>query len=201
MLKIQNSFLSYFMILNSILVIATTSVLGAGMDSTNKTSSIYDFSLKDEKGGVINFKDFQGKVILLTNIATKCGFTPQLKEFQELHDKFSSRGLIIVGIPSNDFGEQTPEGKDKKVTEFCNSSYKVKFLITEMVKVKGKDKHPIFDYIAVKRGGIFNIMWNFEKFLFDVNGNLVDSYRSITKPLDGGLVRKIDELLPLPVKK
>ena len=171
------------------------------MESKSAGSSIYDFSIKDEKGQLVDFKNFKGKVILITNIATKCGFTPQLKDFQQLNEKFSNREFVIVGIPSNDFGEQTPEGKDKKVTDFCSTSYDVKFLITEMVKVKGKDKHPIFDFIAKKRGGIFNIMWNFEKFLFDVNGNLVESYRSITKPLDGGLVRKIEELLPPSVKK
>lgn len=145
--------------------------------------SIYDFKIKSSNNQEIDFSQFKGKKIMITNIATKCGFTPQLDGMEKLHKDYSEKeNLVIVGLPSNDFGGQTPED-EKGVEAFCQLNYGVSFPLSEKIKVKGKEKHPLVAFLEEQRGGLLKgIKWNFEKFLFDENGNYVDSFRSITKP-------------------
>jgi glutathione peroxidase len=147
-----------------------------------ETKKIYDFKIKTTSGGILDFSEFKGKTIILTNIATKCGFTPQLDDLEKLNIEYHDKGLEVIGIPSDDFGGQTPED-DSGVESFCSLNYGVTFKLTEKVKIKGQEKNDLIQFLENSRGGMLKgIKWNFEKFIFDQNGNYVDSFRSLTKP-------------------
>lgn len=149
----------------------------------NAPQSIYDISIKSLQGQVVNFSKFKGKKILVVNVASKCGFTPQYKELQELHETYKDQ-LVIVGVPCNQFGKQEP-GTSEDINTFCQVNYGVDFLITEKIDVKGSAQHPLYCWLTKKA---FNgrkdstVRWNFQKYLIDENGELLDYFYSITKP-------------------
>lgn len=153
-------------------------------------NSFHEMSLKSAKGEKLSFKEFKGKPILLVNIATKCGYTPQLDDLEKLSKKYEGK-LTVVGLPSNDFGGQTPE-ENKKVAEFCRLNYGVSFPLTEKIKVKGSEKHPVYKYLV---GEGKEVGWNFEKFLVDQQGKVVKRFPSGTKPLGEDLTGAIDQLI------
>ena len=155
--------------------------------------SLHDFKLQDAQGKKLDLAQFKGKVVLLSNIATQCGFTPQLDGLEELHDAYKDKGLVVIGVPSNDFGGQNPQN-GQETAEFCRLNYKTEFLTTEKINVKGKSRHQLFDYIASERPGL-NVMWNFEKFIFDKDGKLVESFRSTTKPRSKKVTSLIEKLI------
>ncbi len=147
-------------------------------------SNIYNFRVTSLEGDVINFADFKGKKILIVNTASKCGFTPQYEELEQLHKQYQDR-LVIIGFPANDFKGQEP-GTNEEIKEFCTRNYGVTFLMAEKVSVIGQDAHPLFQYLvkeAQKLGYSDPIKWNFTKFLLDEHGNLVKVFPSITKPM------------------
>ncbi|EQC44470.1 glutathione peroxidase [Bacteriovorax sp. BSW11_IV] len=166
-------------------------ILGFMVSINAFAQSIYDFSLKDENGKEVKFDAFKGKTLLIANIATKCGFTGQLEDLEALYKKYSSQGLMVVGVPSNDFNGQTPEG-NKEVVKFCRLNYGVTFPILEKIVVTGKDIHPLFAYLTKLKDG--SVKWNFEKFLFNKDGEFVDYYLSMTNPMSEKVVKKIDSL-------
>jgi len=147
--------------------------------------SIYDFQIKSLSGKNINFADFQGKIMILVNTASKCGLTPQYQGLQELYDKYKEKGLVIIGFPCNQFGNQEP-GDAKQIQEECLVNYGVSFLITEKIMVNGPETHPIFEYLKQQQGGFLNddIKWNFTKFLVDQKGKVVNRYSPQTEPID-----------------
>ena len=155
--------------------------------------SLYEFSLKGAKGAAIDINSFKGKPLLLVNIATKCGYTGQLDDLENLYKKYSKKGLTIIGIPSNDFGGQTPESNEK-VAEFCRLKYGVSFPLTAKLIVKGDKKHPLVNHIITVAGGK-EISWNFEKFLFDGKGMFVSRFSSSVEPLNSALEKSIKETL------
>lgn len=155
--------------------------------------SIYSFELLDHNRKKLSLNTFGGKVILITNIATKCGYTHQLDDLEKLYSKYKTKGLMIIGIPSNDFGGQTPE-TNEGVAKFCRLKYGVEFPITEKMRVIGKEKGEIFKFLKTLNQNT-DISWNFEKFLFDKNGNFVSHFTSSEKPLDGLLEKEISKLL------
>jgi glutathione peroxidase len=145
--------------------------------------SIYQIKINNLQGEELNLSDFEGKKILFVNVASKCGFTPQYKELQELQDEHKDN-LVVIGVPCNQFGGQEP-GNSDEIQEFCSINYGVSFPITEKIKVKGSEKHPLYKYLTDKKlNGKKNssVKWNFQKYLVDENGNLVDYWYSITKP-------------------
>jgi glutathione peroxidase len=146
--------------------------------------SIYDFNLKTIDGQPTSLKAYHGKVVLLVNVASKCGFTPQYTGLEALYEKYKDRGLVIVGIPANNFAQQEP-GTDAEIKKFCSSKYSVTFPMMSKVSVLGDDKTPLYVFLTGKDtdpkfGG--DIKWNFTKFLFDRNGNPVARFEPNITP-------------------
>lgn len=154
-------------------------------------NSVYDFSFISIDGEEVKLSEFKGKNILIVNTASKCGFTPQYKELQELHEKYKDN-LVIIGFPANNFGEQEP-GSNEEISEFCEVNYGVSFLLAEKVSVKGEDAHPLFKYLTSASNSDFTgeIKWNFEKFLISPEGKLTHRYRSQVKPMDDQILKEI----------
>lgn len=150
-----------------------------------KDSSVYSFSLKDVTGKeTINLADYKGKKILLVNVASECGYTPQYKDLQTLFDANKDR-LVIIGLPCNQFGGQEP-GTGDEIASFCEKNYGVTFPITEKIDVKGENQHPLYQWLTLKQyNGLddFNVKWNFNKFLISEDGKLLAYFSSSVKPL------------------
>lgn len=154
-------------------------------------SSVYDFSFNSIDGKEVKLSQFKGKKLLLVNTASKCGFTIQYKDLEELHKQYG-KSLVIIGFPANNFGNQEP-GSNEDIAEFCEQNYGVTFLIAEKVDVKGENIHPLFKYLTAQPNPDFtgDINWNFEKFLIDEKGKLIHRYRSKIKPLDPVIVNQL----------
>jgi len=161
--------------------------------SSSIFADIYNFDLKNTKGELLSFKNFKGKTLLIVNIATRCGYTGQLDELESLYQKYKKKGLIIIGVPSNDFGSQTPES-NKEVAKFCRLKYGVNFPLSSKVALRGNDKPELYSYLIQKTGGR-EISWNFEKFLINSNGKVVSRFSSSTLPLSSRLDNAIKEAL------
>lgn len=155
---------------------------------TMAQESIYDFKVEGLTGEEINFADFQGKKILIVNTASKCGFTKQYEQLQELHDKHGKK-IVVVGFPANNFGKQEP-GSNEEIESFCKKNYGVTFPMASKVSVRGDDQHALFSWLCDIETPEFsgNIKWNFEKFLIDEKGNLIHRYRSKTSPMDEEII-------------
>jgi len=147
-------------------------------------ASVYDFKLKTIDGKDFSLAKYKGKKILVVNTASKCGFTPQYKELEQLAETYKDK-LVIVGFPANNFGGQEP-GTDAEIKTFCSDLYKVTFPMSTKVSVKGDDIAPLFKYLTTAENPDFTgeIKWNFEKFLLDENGKLIHRFRSKTTPMD-----------------
>ena len=158
---------------------------------SGQTSDLYSFQLEAITGDKISLRSFKGRPLLIVNIATQCGYTPQLKALQELNKTYEPKGLVIIGIPSNDFGGQTPED-NPEVKNFCKENYGVSFPLTKKTIVSGIKKHGLF-VLLTKKGG--EILWNFEKFLIDKKGNLVERFRSGQNPLSKDVIKSINKLI------
>jgi len=153
--------------------------------------SIYDYSFKTIEGKEQHFSDFKGKKILIVNTASKCGYTKQYKDLQELYSSYG-KDLVIIGFPANNFGSQEP-GANAEIAEFCEQNYGVEFLMAEKVDVKGEGINPIFKFLTEQDNPDFKgeIKWNFEKFLLDEKGQLIHRYRSAVNPLDPSIVSQL----------
>lgn len=155
-----------------------------GMTLIMAQTSIHDFSFKTIDGDEKSFADFSGKKILIVNTASECGYTPQYKALQAVHEKYADK-LVIIGFPANNFGKQEP-GSNTEIAAFCEKNYGVTFLMAEKVSVKGDDIHPIFKWLTAQKNASFDgdIKWNFEKFLLDEAGKLLARFRSGVEPDD-----------------
>ena len=150
-------------------------------DSPKKT--IYEFIVKDNKGKDFNFNDLKGKVVLIVNVASKCGFTSQYKDLEEIYQKYKDKGLEIIAFPCNQFLNQEP-GTDEEIASFCSLNYNVSFPIMKKVDVNGENESPIYKYLKSKKAGWFSddIKWNFTKFLVDQNGNVIERFAPTKTP-------------------
>lgn len=168
-----------------------------GAFSQNKTStptSIHQFKAKDIDGNDIDFSKFKGKKLLIVNTASECGFTPQYKDLEALYQKYKNNNFLIIAFPCNDFGGQEPGDKDQ-IKSFCQKNYGVSFLIMEKIKIKGNDAHPIYQWLTQKeKNGVKSstVMWNFQKYLIDENGHLVDYFNSAISPLSDKITKWIE---------
>lgn len=155
---------------------------------------IYDYIVKDNEGRDISLKDFEGKVLLIVNTATKCGFTPQYEGLEALYEKYKDRGFVILDFPCNQFGGQAP-GNSDEIKSFCSLNFGTTFPQFEKVDVNGENESPLFTYLKSQQKGILGgaIKWNFTKFLVDRNGNVTDRFAPSTKPKK--IEEKIEELL------
>lgn len=147
-------------------------------------SSIHTFIAKDINGNLIHLNSFRGKKLLIVNTASKCGLTPQLKDLQALHEAYKDKDLVIIGFPSNNFGKQDP-GTNAEIKNFCKKNYQVSFLMMEKINVRGDSTHPIYKWLCHKsENGVMNskVRWNFQKYLVDENGFLVNVINPWKKP-------------------
>lgn len=156
--------------------------------------SIYDFKAKDAMGAEVNLSEYKGKVLLIVNTATGCGFTPQYDGLQDLYEKYQSQGLEILDFPCNQFGHQAP-GTEEEIVDFCQSRYGVTFRQFAKIEVNGENEHPLYTWLKAQKGGFMGskIKWNFTKFLLDKEGNVIDRYAPTTEP--SKIEEKIKELL------
>lgn len=146
-------------------------------------SVIYDFTAQDLLGNTIDFADFTGKVLLIVNTASECGFTPQFAGLQALHEQYHDQGLVVIGFPCNQFGKQEPND-GAAIGEFCQRNYGVEFLMMQKIDVNGEHAHPIYTWLKSEQGGLLtdDIKWNFTKFLIGRDGKVIDRYAPMTKP-------------------
>jgi len=154
--------------------------------------TLNDIKIKTLQGKDINFSDFKGKKVLFVNVASKCGFTPQYKDLQKLSDTYQEK-LVIIGVPCNQFGSQEP-GDKNEIQEFCTVNYGVTFPITEKIEVKGDNKHPLYSFLTLKENNNkknSSVKWNFQKYLVDENGELIDYWFSITKPFSKKITKHL----------
>jgi glutathione peroxidase len=159
--------------------------------------TIYHLSSKDIQGKEVDFSQYKGKVLLIVNIASKCGFTPQLEELQAVYEHYKEKGLEVIGFPCNQFMFQEPLS-GKGITEFCSLNYGVTFKIMEKTKVIGWSKHPVYKFLTNKsENGVLSQtpMWNFYKYLVDRNGKVVAVYPSTVTPKDTKIVKAIERCL------
>lgn len=156
--------------------------------------SIYDFSVKDKRGNDVSLSEFKGKVLLIVNTATKCGFTPQYDGLEDLYEKYHERGFEILDFPCNQFANQAPENDDE-ITSFCSLKYGVSYRQFAKIDVNGENESPLYTYLKSKNGGVMGkkIKWNFTKFLVNRSGEVVARYAPTTKPEE--LTDEIEKLL------
>jgi glutathione peroxidase len=158
------------------------------------TAHDFTFSKLDEPGE-IKFEDYAGKAVLVVNVASACGFTPQYRDLEELYEAKLAKGLVVVGVPCNDFGAQEP-GEDKDIREFCDTSYHVTFPMTAKVDiVPAGRRHPFYQWIADELGETALPRWNFHKYLIGRDGALVEAFPSKVAPLGTTLLEAIDKAL------
>ena len=146
-------------------------------------SSLYDVEINSLQGQPINLSEFEGKYILFVNVASKCGFTSQYKDLQKLYENYMDK-LVVIGVPCNQIGNQEP-GTSHEITQFCELNYGVTFLMTEKIDVKGSNQHPLYKWLTTRAlNGKANssVKWNFQKYLINKNGQLIDHFYSITRP-------------------
>jgi glutathione peroxidase len=143
----------------------------------------YEFSANNLQGKEVTMSEFKGKTVLVVNTASQCGLTPQYEGLEKLNQKYKNKGLVILGFPCNQFGNQEP-GSEKSIAEGCLLNYGVSFPMFSKIDVNGKNAHPVFKYLKNELGGIFgsSIKWNFTKFLVDANGKPIKRFSPITKP-------------------
>jgi glutathione peroxidase len=156
--------------------------------------SVYDFAARSLAGENVSLKQFEGKVLLVVNTASKCGFTPQYQGLETLHRELSPRGFAVLGFPCNQFGGQEP-GDANEIADFCESRYEVSFPMFEKIDVNGANAHPLYHYLKAEKSGLLgaSIRWNFTKFLVDRSGKVVARHAPTTTPR--GLKKLIEALL------
>ncbi len=167
--------MKYFLI-----VILMFSILGA----KEREVSIYDFNVKTIDGKEISMSQYKDKVLLIVNVASECGFTSQYEGLEKLYEEYKDEGFMVLGFPSNQFGEQE-KGSDEKIKFFCQQTYDVHFDMFSKIDVNGENADPLYKFLKQEQGGILwmdSIKWNFTKFLVNREGKVVDRYASSTKP-------------------
>lgn len=176
------------------LVAAITIAATAQTKKENAMSPIYNFTMKTIGGNEKSLSSYKNKVVIIVNVASFCGYTPQYKELESLYTMYKEKGFVILGFPANNFGQQEP-GSDSDIKNFCESKYNVSFDLFSKISVKGNDQHPLYKYLTTETDFKGDIGWNFTKFLVDKNGNVVAKYPSATKPLAKEVTQKVEELL------
>lgn len=166
------------------------------MTTTAFAQSLYSVKENDIAGKAVDMNQFKGKVVLVVNVASQCGYTPQLDGLEALYNKYKDKNVVVLGVPTNDFGGQTPES-DEGFKEFCSKTYKVTFPLLTKKTILGKDKRPLYKFLTegVSKELRGDVKWNFEKFLINKEGKVVERFSSKVTPDDKNLTSKIDALL------
>ena len=162
--------------------------------SGNYDKLVYDFDFNDLDGSPLNLSEYKNKVIVIVNVASQCGFTNQYEDMQKIWEKYQSRGVIILGVPSNDFGNQEP-GSSQEIKNFCEAKFGINFPMTEKVSVKGESAHPFYKWAKKNHGKSAVPKWNFHKIIIGKNGKIVDTFSSITNPSSKKFVKALEKAL------
>ena len=160
-------------------------------------TTIYDFSAEKIEGGTQALSDYAGKVVLIVNTASKCGFTPQFEGLEKVYEKYKDQGFVVLGFPCNQFVSQDP-GSNTDIGEFCQRNYGVSFPMFAKIDVNGSDAHPLYKYLTKEAKGLLGteaVKWNFTKFLVGRDGNVIDRYATATKP--EAMVKDIEKALAM----
>ena len=166
----------------------------ASADSVKMTTA-HDFSFKTIDGRDLPLTSFKGKALMIVNTASKCGFTKQYSALQELWNRYQDLGLVVLGVPSNDFGHQEP-GSEAQIKEFCRVNFNINFPMTEKVQVEGETAHPFFVWAGKQVGLVGKPRWNFHKYVIDGEGKLIDWFSSPTSPVSNKVIKVIETVLP-----
>ena len=161
--------------------------------SANYEKVFYDFKIESISGEIINLSEYKGKPVLIVNTASYCGFTKQYDEMQELWDLYKSKGLIVLGVPSNSFNQEKKNNADVK--KFCEVNFSINFPLTTITEVKGENAHEIFLWAKNNYGKSAVPKWNFHKILINKEGKVEDTFASFTKPMSKKIINKIEEIL------
>jgi glutathione peroxidase len=183
-------FTGVFVLVNLVFI---SSVVYAG----EKNKSVYDFVVKDIDGKDVALSDYRGKVLLLVNVASKCGYTSQYEGLQKIYTDYKDMGFLVLGFPANNFKGQEP-GTNAEIKEFCQLNYGVEFPMFSKISVKGEDIHPLYQYLTSGEGSgeyVGEITWNFNKFLVDGSGKVIDRFSSKDKPESEKVTSAIENVL------
>jgi len=166
---------------------------------TNNTNAkyeklAYEFTFNDLDGGALSLNQFKDKVIVVVNVASQCGFTKQYEDMQKIWELYQSKGLVMIGVPSNDFGGQEP-GTNKEIKNFCEAKFGITFPMTEKVSVKGKKSHPFYLWAKENHGNTAVPKWNFHKIIIDKSGRIAVTFSSMTNPSSEKFRKTINDLL------
>ena len=156
--------------------------------------NFYDFKIQSINDNEIELSQYKNKVVLIVNVASKCGFTKQYDDLQELYELYKNKGLVVLGIPSNQFGGQEP-GSEKEIKDFCETNFNITFPMTSKYNVKGDKAHPIYLWAKQTYGNSSVPKWNFHKILINKEGKIEQTYASFTNPKSKKLISKIEEIL------
>jgi glutathione peroxidase len=165
----------------------------AANNQEGKAMSLHDFTMKDIFGKDKSFADYRGKVVLVVNVASQCGYTPQYEGLESLYEKYSARGFVVAGFPANDYGAQEP-GSDSEIATFCTSKYGVRFPMFSKISVKGSEKHPLYAFLT-RAEPAGEVKWNFEKFLVGKDGQVIARFPSSVAPESDTLIDAIESAL------
>ena len=162
--------------------------------AANYDKLAYDFNFNDLDGSPLNLAKYKGKVIIVVNVASQCGFTKQYEDMQKVWEKYQVKGVIMLGVPSNDFGSQEP-GSNEEIKDFCEAKFGISFPMTEKVSVKGENAHPFYLWAKKNHGKSAIPKWNFHKIIIGKDGKVVDTFASITNPSSKKFVIALEEAL------
>ena len=159
----------------------------------NYEKKFHDFSIESISGETINFNDYKNKVVLIVNTASYCGFTKQYDELQELWDLYKTKGLIVIGVPSNSFNQEKKNNADVK--KFCDVNFNISFPLTAITEVKGEKTHELFKWAKDNHGKSAIPKWNFHKILINKEGKVEDTFASFTNPMSKKIIKKLEKIL------
>ena len=179
--------------LNKIILILMISFLSTSVKAKYEQLA-YDFSFNDIDGTPLKLSEYKGKIIVVVNVASQCGFTSQYEDMQNIWEKYQSKGIIILGVPSNNFGGQEP-GSNSEIKTFCEAKFGISFPITEKVNVKGSEAHPFYKWAKDNHGKSAVPKWNFHKIIIDKSGKINETFSSITNPSSKKFIKAIEKLI------
>jgi|TARA_B100001094_G_scaffold308469_1_gene341151 glutathione peroxidase len=180
---------NYLLIITSLIMISFFEKIEAKYEKL-----FFDLSIKNINNEILNLSEFKGKTVLLVNVASKCGFTKQYAGLQTLYDKYKNKGLIVLGIPSNQFGGQEP-GSNDEIKDFCETNFNITFPITDKVDVKGDNANELYKWAKDNFGKSTVPKWNFHKILINKDGKIHDTFSSFTEPLSNKIIKQIELIL------